>query len=89
MSLSSCRIVESSDWENCNDSEKAGRVNLFTGVYMTFRNPRAHKELQDDSNSKLQEFLLLNQLYELESNSVEVVKEGEIQASLEAGANLK
>jgi hypothetical protein len=77
------------DWENCGDAEKAGRINLFTGVYMAFRNPRAHKELQDDPNDKLREFLLLNQLYELESSLIDTEKELEFQGVPEASSNLK
>jgi len=76
-------------WENCSDSEKVGRINLFTGVYMSFRNPRAHKELKDDPDKQLREFLLLNQLYELESSSVEIEIEKEYQSLQEAGPNLR
>ncbi len=43
--------------------------NLFTGAYMAFRNPRAHRELAHDLGAALGEFLLLNQLYLLEMGS--------------------
>jgi hypothetical protein len=56
-------------WKDLDDGEKAGRVNLFTGAYMAHRNPRAHRELQSDSDQQLTEFLLLNHLYRLEKEA--------------------
>ena len=50
-------------------SEKVGRINLFTGTYMAYRNARAHKE--NPKTELLAEFLLLNQLYLLESEAEE------------------
>ena len=56
-------------WGNIDEGEKAGRVQLFTGAYMSHRNPRAHRELKADSGEQLTEFLLLNHLYWLEKKS--------------------
>jgi uncharacterized protein (TIGR02391 family) len=53
-------------WNNIDDSEKIGRANLFTGAYMAYRNPRAHRELKTYQDAQLAECLLLNQLYRLE-----------------------
>jgi hypothetical protein len=44
---------------------------LFTGAFMAYRNRRAHRELRDDRDGQLREFLLLNQLYVLENESTE------------------
>ena len=57
-------------WAVADDSEKIGRSNLFTSAYMAFRNPRAHQETP--KSELLVEFLLLNQLYRLECEAVEV-----------------
>lgn len=62
-------------WEGLSDSERNGRANLFTGTYMAYRNPRAHRELKHYAESQLMEFLLLNQLFVLEKESVERVGE--------------
>lgn len=58
-------------WDNCGEVESAGRGNLFTAVYSAFRNPRAHREMAHEGSSQLVEFLLLNQLFLLERDSVE------------------
>lgn len=55
-------------WVKIDKSEKIGRINLFTGTYMAYRNPRAHKE--NPKTELLAEFLLLNQLYLLEREAV-------------------
>lgn len=57
-------------WQDTQPSEAIGRSNLFTGAYMAHRNPRAHKELQDEALPLLSEFLLLNHLFLLESRAV-------------------
>jgi len=57
-------------WLEVSPSELNGRVNLFTGVYMAHRNPRAHREMQEDITGLLSEFLLLNHLFKLESTAV-------------------
>lgn len=57
-------------WPGLPGNEQSGRMSLFTGAFMTYRNARAHQELQEDSVSLLREFLLLNHLYQLEGSSV-------------------
>jgi hypothetical protein len=51
-------------------SEQIGRTNLFTGAYMAFRNRRAHQEPDPNNTDALQEFLLINHLYNLEQQAV-------------------
>lgn len=58
-------------WENVDDGERAGRMQLFTGTYGAHRNRRAHRELPTHSEELLAEFLLLNHLYRLEREAVE------------------
>lgn len=55
-------------WEGVTESEQIGRLALFTGAYMAFRNPRAHSERREYS-VPLNEFLLLNQLFCLERDA--------------------
>lgn len=57
-------------WEVADESEKQGRANLFGAVFMAYRNPRAHREVP--SADSLAELLLLNQLYRLESEAVNI-----------------
>lgn len=57
-------------WRGVQPSELVGRVNLFTGAYMAHRNPRAHREIQEDMTALLSEFLLLNHLFKLEADAV-------------------
>lgn len=57
-------------WKNINPGEQAGRVALFTGTYMAFRNRRAHRTLKEHTGQALSEFLQLNQLYLLEKEAV-------------------
>jgi len=56
-------------WKNAGDGERAGRINLFTGAYMAYRNPRAHRELDCLPSELLSELLLLNLLFRLESEA--------------------
>lgn len=57
-------------WPDHSDSERTGRGQLFVAAYMAYRNPRAHRELRDDANQHLTEFLLLNHLFLLEAGAV-------------------
>jgi hypothetical protein len=57
-------------WVVQDESEKNGRYNLFAGAYMAYRNPRAHRELP--KSELLSEFLLLNHLFKLEREAVQV-----------------
>jgi hypothetical protein len=59
------------DWKELDEAERIGRANLFTGTYMAYRNPRAHRELRHDSCGQLMEFLLLNHLFVLEKTATE------------------
>jgi hypothetical protein len=60
-------------WPGIDGGEHAGRLSLFTGTYMAYRNRRAHREAHDDGCSLLAELMLLNELYRLESQSIERV----------------
>jgi hypothetical protein len=68
-------------WENIDEGEKSGRINLFIGAYMAYRNPRAHRKLDDNSQKQLNEFLLLNHLYVLEAELVDVVSVQSLDSS--------
>lgn len=57
-------------WLDVDSSEHAGRASLFTGTFMAYRNPRAHREPRRHS-SELTEFLLLNHLFLLENEAVD------------------
>jgi hypothetical protein len=57
--------------EGTNEGERNGRMNLFIGAYMAYRNPRAHRESKDRLGAALAEFLLLNHLYMMEKQSIE------------------
>lgn len=56
-------------WKDIDASEQVGRASLFTGAYMAYRNPRAHREAASDAASQVTEFLLLNTLYILERHA--------------------
>jgi hypothetical protein len=58
-------------WPDIDGGEHTGRLSLFTGTYMAYRNRRAHRETQDDAGGLLAELMLLNQLYRLEAQSIE------------------
>jgi hypothetical protein len=55
--------------EMLDKGERAGRAQLFTGAYQAFRNPRAHRTPEDSNAESLVEFLVLNQLFLLESSA--------------------
>lgn len=59
-------------WQNVGDSERAGRMSLFTGSFASYRNNRAHREPKHSEEKSLLEFLLLNHLYKLELDSIKV-----------------
>lgn len=52
-----------------DSAEIKGRVNLFTGTYMAFRNARAHREIDENLIHQYREFLLINELYLLEAEA--------------------
>jgi hypothetical protein len=59
-------------WKNVDKGEQIARANLFRDAYSAYRNPRAHKELDNHKQEYLSEFLLLNHLYRLEKEAVNV-----------------
>lgn len=57
-------------WNVPDSAEIKGRVNLFTGTYMAFRNARAHREKDENLLHQYREFLLINELYLLEQEAI-------------------
>ncbi|MBM9604108.1 TIGR02391 family protein [Desulfopila inferna] len=57
-------------WPNLNKNEAANRANLFKATFGAFRNRRAHKEIEEDQISQLNEFIMLNHLFLLEAESI-------------------
>jgi hypothetical protein len=58
-------------WKVPDIGEIKGRANLFTGTFMAFRNARAHRESTENYVQMFREFLLINELYLLEAETVE------------------
>lgn len=56
-------------WENLDSGEFKGRASLFTSVYMAYRNNRAHQEPRHNLGDDIREFMLVNQLFVLESET--------------------
>ena len=48
-------------WKDIHPTESKGRARLFSGVFMAYRNKRAHKEITDSIEDSMREFLMLNQ----------------------------
>ena len=59
-------------WDVPDNAEIKGRVNLFTGAYMAFRNPRVHREKDENLIHQYREFLLINELYLLEAEAITI-----------------
>ena len=57
-------------WENLESGESKGRASLFNGVFMAYRNNRAHQEPKHNQSDEIREFMLINQLFILESKAV-------------------
>lgn len=57
-------------WDGLDKGEQIGRMQLFTGAYQTFRNPRAHRSAPDCAGESLSEFLMVNQLFRLERQAM-------------------
>lgn len=57
-------------WKEVEAGEQKARASLFTAVYRAFRNPRAHKEPSEGMAAAVREFLLLNELFLLEAQTV-------------------
>ena len=56
-------------WENLDSGESKGRASLFTSVFMAYRNNRAHQEPRHNLSDDIREFMLINQLFILESEA--------------------
>ena len=65
-------------WPDLAPGEQEGRAGLFVSTYKAFRNRRAHREHPVQEEHAVREFLLLNELFRLEEESVlrEVAGEG-------------
>lgn len=57
-------------WENLDPSESKGRASLFANIFMAYRNNRAHQEPKHNLSDDIREFMLINQLFILESKAV-------------------
>lgn len=58
-------------WENIEPAEREGRAYMFEGIYLSFRNPRAHRELKLSLDEEIREFMLVNELFLLESQAID------------------
>jgi hypothetical protein len=56
-------------WSDGDPQDQAGRMQMFVGAYATYRNPRAHREIEHHSSELLAELLVVNHLFRLESVS--------------------
>jgi hypothetical protein len=65
-------------WPELPEAEAKGRAALFTGVYMAYRNSRAHKENLTTIDDAIREFLMINQLFILE---FEAQKQGIVESN--------
>lgn len=61
------------NWKDLPKPERIARGNLFINAYGAFRNPRAHREREEDWRVQLSEFLTLNMLFQLESEAIPYV----------------
>ncbi|MDQ9172062.1 TIGR02391 family protein [Oxalobacteraceae bacterium R-40] len=57
-------------WDVPDEGEFKGRASLFNAIFMAFRNARVHREIYSGSDNELREFLLVNELYRLESEAM-------------------
>jgi hypothetical protein len=57
-------------WDDEDQREHASKANMFSAIYGTYRNPRAHKEAQLKEKDCLRELLLINELYLLEGKAI-------------------
>lgn len=64
-------------WENIEPAEREGRAYMFEGIYLAFRNPRAHRELKLSLDEEIREFILVNELFLLESQAIDKPKKEE------------
>lgn len=57
-------------WKDLNSGESIGRASLFSDIFMAYRNNRAHQEPCHNLSDDIREFMLINQLFILESEAV-------------------
>jgi hypothetical protein len=57
-------------WPGLSNSEVEGRAQLFEAAFMAYRNPRAHREVIEDSSRAYSEFCVINELYALEAGAL-------------------
>lgn len=57
-------------WNDIDGGEHNGKGTLFTSVFNAFRNRRAHREIDSNFDEAMREFLLINELFILESKSI-------------------
>jgi len=57
------------EWPEVDKSEAEGRASLFIGVFKSYRNKRAHHEQENNLKNAVREFLMLNELFLLESGT--------------------
>lgn len=72
-------------WKDEEKSEQAAKANLFSAIYGSYRNPRAHREVYSDNDGYLREFLLVNELFILEKAAIErtnMIEPTELAASI-------
>jgi len=58
-------------WEDEDRGEHVAKANMFSAIFGTYRNPRAHQEKLSNDRDCLKELLLINELYYLEGIAVE------------------
>ena len=58
-------------WDKLDSGESKGGASLFISVFMAYRNNRAHQEPRYNLSGDIREFMLINQLFILESEAVE------------------
>lgn len=59
-------------WKNISENEAVGRGRLFSNIFKAYRHTRAHKEMDGRAKDLVSEFMLLNHLYLLEREAVEM-----------------
>lgn len=60
-------------WEGLDPAAVIGRAELFKSVFLAYRNRRAHIELDHNDDIAFREFMLVNELFWLESEAIEVL----------------
>lgn len=63
------------EWQDENNAEHNSKADLFKDIFGAFRNPRAHREIRMNDKEAVREFMLVNELYCLESCAVERLSE--------------